>query len=769
MGKLSRRQLLKTGLIGTGALAFNQALASVGDRTLELGGQQVSRTSGRIRSKVASTCLNCYARCGIFGYSSDGMLAKLSGIPGHPNNRGRMCAKGQAGVNLIYDPDRILRPMRRVGARGEGKWEPISWRQAIDEVAVRMRDLAQSGRQSEFVLHSTRDVTAQGFARRFCHAFGSPNALVNTPLGGWNKALAQLMTWGSQHEINDVANTEYMLLFGANPFEAHILRTSFVQRITEGRLTKIAQERVHHGAKMVTFDPRLSQTAGKSDEWFPIRPGTDAAVALAMCNVIMRHGLHDREFLDKWTNYSAEKLQAHLARFTPEFAEAESGVPAADIERIALEFASSKPSTTVSTGGVTKHRNGVYNERAIMLLNAVAGNIDVRGGYCLPRTIKLAEPSPIPPPPSAKSPFAQSAALGVFEGEAGMAEVIESGKARVGLYMCYRANPCYEFPNTKRVQNIFSDEKLMPYIVAIDSYPTETAMMADLILPDAMYLETLELETPPAMDLVPFVSLRQPVVQARGLVRPVEEILIEIAKAIGGETARYFNFQSYSEYLDAEIASVKPLIKAGGMSYLEDHGFWVAPTKPEYQRFKKTGFGTPSGKFEVYSERLAAAGFDPLPTYSPLMDASSLKDNEFTLITHQWNVHTHSRTADSMWLSEIVHDNPLLINADVGERLGLKTGDEVRVTSKTGSLKVKVRLTEGINPKAVAISDSVGHWEYGRVAQAKSFESNMPETEHIWWRSEGKGVHPHSLIADDPDPMGHGQSWMDTTVRIERV
>ena len=136
----------------------------------------------------------------------------LGGNPNHPNNRGRMCAKGHAGLNLLYDPDRILHPMKRVGERGSGKWEKISWDQALDEIAVRMKTLSTAGRQNEFVFLSTRDITTQDFTRRFCHAYGSPSALVNVPLSSWNKACAQMLTWGAPFEISDVTNTQYMLL-----------------------------------------------------------------------------------------------------------------------------------------------------------------------------------------------------------------------------------------------------------------------------------------------------------------------------------------------------------------------------------------------------------------------------------------------------------------------------------------------------------------------------------------------------------------------------
>lgn len=766
MGKINRRDFIRGTAAAVGAITSTWQVSRAAEQ--RVGGGAVSRTSGRPRKVVPTTCLNCYARCGIFGYERDGQLMTVGGNPDHPNNRGRMCAKGHAGINLLYDPDRVLHPLKRVGKRGDGNWQQIGWDEALDELAGRMRRLRAAGQQDRFVFLSTRDITTPDFTRRFCHAFGSPNALVNVPLSGWNKACAQTLTWGAPYEINDVANTQYLLLFGANPFEAHLLRTSFVQRITEGRLNKIEHDKVHHGAKMVTFDPRLSQTAGKSDEWFPIRPGTDGIVALAMANVIMREGLADRGFIDKWCNYPADKLAAHLAQFTPEAAERESGVSAADIRRIAIELATTKPATTVSTGGVSKHENGVQTERAVMLLNAITGNIDVKGGFCLPRRYQLPQPKPEPNIPNSASAFFGHGLLGL-EGEAGLLDAVEHG-TNIDTCILYKANPCYEWPDTSRTTSVFSDERKVPFIVAIDSFMTETAAYADLILPDSIYLEKFEVETPPSFSMVPIVSLRQPVVKPQGTVRSAEDVLIELAQKIGGGMERFFSFDSYRQYVEAQISEIQPLVRAGGMKYLEEKGFWTDPAKAAtYRSYQQTGFATPSGKFEIYSERIARAGSSALPSYNPIRGSQNLKDDEFVLITYQWNVHTHSRTADSMWLSEIVHANPMLINKEVGERLGLKTGDKVRVSGPAGELEIEVRLTQGIHPKTVAISDSTGHWAYGRVAQAKKFKSKYPETECVWWSKEGHGVHPNHVIEHKLDPLGGGQAWMDSKVRIKKA
>lgn len=234
---------------------------------------------------------------------------------------------------------------------------------------------------------------------------------------------------------------------------------------------------------------------------------------------------------------------------------------------------------------------------------------------------------------------------------------------------------------------------------------------------------------------------------------------------------KFFPFDSYRQYIEAQITGIQPLVKAGGFGYLEEKGVWHDPQKkPVYRSYEQNGFATPSGKFEVYSERIAKAGQSALPTYVPVKQTHNLADDEFILITYQWNVHTHGRTADSMWLSEIVHSNPMLINLEVGERLGLKTGDRVRVSSQSGEIETEIRLTQGIHPKTVAMSDSVGHWAYGRIAQAKRFKSKYLETEHIWWgEEEGCGTHPNAIIRHSSDPLGGGEAWMDTRVRIKKA
>ena len=775
MPDFKRRDFLKLGLGASSLLAlegYSSLLGTAEGEELAWGGKQVCRTTGKTRHAIPSTCLNCFARCGILGYVDAGRLVKIEGDPGNPNNQGKICAKGQAGINLEYDVDRILYPLRRIGKRGEGKWERISWEKALQEVADRLKTIRGGGNPDEFAFHSERDITTQSFARRFLDVFGSTSILNHTALGGANKKIARQLTWGADIDINDVAYSEYILNFGANPYEAHILRTAFIQRIASTRSIRMVGEKILNKAKLVTFDSRCSITAGRSDEWIPVMPGTDGIVALAMARVIMNEGLYDNDFITKWCNYPVDKLAQHLQPYTPEVAQKISSVPAPDIRRIAREFATAKPATTISAGGVTEHINGVYTERCIALLSAITGNIDIKGGDCLPRTYQFSQPEPIPlePPRESKLTHPQEFPLAHHMTATNVLSMIKEGRQKISAYMIYQHNPAYFDPECSIHAEILQDEKLIPFFVVIDSYLSESAALADMILPAATYLERLELESPPSFEMVPFISIRQPIVRPLGEAQPFMDILIELARRIGGGMEGYFPFATAEDYWRACISHIAALVKVGGLDYLKEHGVWFDPeAKPNYKSYEKEGFETPSGKFEIYSKILEEKGFNPLPVYEPIPQQQKMKNDQFILITFQENVHTHGYTNNAILLAEITHNNKIWINSDVARARGIKRDDLIEVRSKIGSIKIRAHPTPGIHPMVVAISDSCGHWEYGRIAQAKQFKSEDPLTALLWWEEEGNGIHPNCIIPVSLDPIGGGQAWMDTMVTITKL
>lgn len=780
MFRISRRGFLKLGAAAGAAVAVKGAFGSIAEAMeLKTGGKSVSRKDKQERVGIPSVCLQCVTTCGIIGFVENGRLVKIEGNPEHPNNRGRICAKGQAGINQVYDPDRILYPMKRVGKRGEGKWKRISWDEALNEVAGKLRAVRESGKPEEFFFHYGRNRT-QGFTDRFTKAFGTPSVFNHTAICEASKQVAQELMWGKSLDVNDVVNTKLMINFGCNVYEAHTNHTPFSQRVIDGR--------VENGARLVTFDVRLSNTAARSDEWFPIKPGTDGLVALAMANVIMQEGLYDPKFITEWTNVTPEQLAQHLAQYTPEFAEKESGVPAKDIIRLAREFATTKPATTISYRGACAHHGGAQNERAILMLNAITGNIDVKGGACLPRTGNTkGEPDPKPGEPKAKSgikeywkknfPFA---AHGVNQT---VLPLVKEGVQKCSVYMTYVYNPVYSNPDGDLQASVLLDEKLVPYHVAIDAYMGEATALADIILPDATYLERWDPETTNSYAMVPFVALRQPVIKPLGESRGVRDILYELARRIGGGMEQYFNYGSAEEYCKVAVSGNAGL----DWEELKKKGVWYDKSKkPSYKDYlrelkpedlegtkvdekwgdiykekevekevekeidgqkvkvkekviEKTvigrmfqgkavkGFPTSKLKktsiFEIFSEGLEKAGLGGLPTYMPVPEIQGMKAGELIMTTFKVNVHTQSRTANCKWLTEIAHENPLWIHPDTAASLGLEEGDEVEVKSKVKSMRTKVHLTEGIHPQVVAFAMGMGHTEYGRIAKAQNFSS----------------------------------------------
>jgi thiosulfate reductase/polysulfide reductase chain A len=740
MPRISRRDFIRWGAGGIALLATG--LPVEGNLSALEKGKSVSRTTGRIRKSVPSACMMCPAGCGILGYLEYGKVTRIGGNPLDPNSRGRLCAKGIAGINHLYNPDRIPYPLRRVGKRGDGRWKEISWDEALKEVALRLQALQAEGRQHDFIIRNTWDRSSNDLAGRFASAFGGPTTFHQAILESPNGSSAVQGTTGFEMGIGDVAHSRYILNFGGNPYESHFLYVPFVQRLVDAR--------INLGAKLVTFDVRISQTAGKSDEWLSIIPGTDGMVVLSMAHVIANEDLWDKEFIERWTNTSPSRLLRHLAPYAPKKAEAITGVRASDIQRIAIEFATSKPSFAMAGGGALKHVNGTSNKRSILLLNAMVGNLEAKGGYCFPQGYTLDPPDPKPPKPLLVNPESQNLFLRT-----------QRGAERLGVLMTHMDNPVYKGPASRLISTALLDESRIPFHVSIDPFLNESNIYADLVLPEATYLERWDLLSPPPMERVPYIALRQPIVKPLGKSLSFPDILIELANRIGGGMTRYFRFGKTEHYIEAMINKIPKLVDAGGIDLLMEKGIWVnREVPPPYGSYKQKALKTPSGRFE----------FEPsLPTYSPIPHHQKLGEGQFHLITFQWNVHSYSQTANCKWLMEIVHKNPLWINEESAQRMGLRNGDRVRLTSPLGSLVTPIFITQGIHPRVVALSDNVGRWNFGRIPPGKPFQSEDPETRLLWWGKHGTGVHPNPIIPIQQDPVGEGQGWMDTVIKVEKV
>lgn len=757
MGGIIRRDFLKACLCGVGGFLLEHYFSLYSYAKEILGGRQVHRYTRKFLRGIPTTCELCEARCGVIGFLDGRYLYTIGGNPKHPNSRGRICSRGLAGINIQTDPERIPLPMMRRGKRGSGSWEKITWYKAINEIANRMRTIRTSGKTGELFFHSATEKSL--LAGRFLRAFGNPTVIDDEGLNHLNKAVALRLTWGAETGVPDLGNTRYILNFGSNPFENHEFYVGLIGRLIEARMDKLA--------KLVTLDPRLSKTAGNSDEWIPIRPGTDAVVALAMAHSIMKSELYDQEFLGQWTNIPPRELVQYLSEYTPEMAEKISGVEASEIVRIAREFASAKPATAISGGGLVKHLNGVQNQRCVALLNAITGNIDVQGGYCLPRTYEFEEPDPKPGSSNGERETHHPWTPSSLPAQRAIS-LIKEGVMKCGLYFSYKANPAFANPDKALTDMVLKDENLVPYLVVMDNHMTETAHLADLVLPAKTYLESWGLMSPPSLNMVPFVSLRQPVATGMGRSRSIDEILSPLASQIGEGMEKYFAFDSIEDYLQRIVSKIDGLRKMGGLDYLKEHGVWYDPeAQPEYKAYKKRGFNTPSGKFQIYSGSLDKEGFPALPVYEPIPGHETLR-GEFILVTFNPGLMTQ-RTGNSKWLSEIVHDNPLWINKMVAMEFHIEKGDLVKVTSQLGSFVARAHLTQGIHPQILAIAEGLGHWKYGYIARGRRYKSRDWDTSLLWWAKEWMRVNPNEAIPERSDPIGGGQAWMDTRVSIMKI
>ena len=745
--KMNRRNFLKIGSLGATALSleaqFGGLIPIFGTR-----GRNNSLFSKRLRNGIPSICDLCPAKCGIIGFQDYEWLAAIRGNPAHLNNRGRMCARGIAGINQVYSPDRILKPMMRTGKRGEGKWKDITWKEAYTVIADRLIEIDKTGRQDEFVFQSD-DHHIRGLIRPFLDTFGNATLMPSTLYSDSNMAISHRYTLGEESYVPDAAKSHYFLNFGGNPFETHPQGILFNQRLVDAR--------IRNHARLITLDPRLSNTAGKSDEWIPVNPGTDAIVALAMANVIVERGLHDAEFLGRWSNVGIGELRSHLSQYSPQRASEESGVEADVIERIAVEFAVHQPGIAFAGGGMTEHLNGVENERCVMLLNALVGNIDAEGGICLPRQYLLKDHSPLSTDDFEPSP------IDFFER-------VNSGKKKVDSYFAYRSNPAYEYPDCKQNTSILKDESVMPFNVVMDVVMSETAALADIVLPASTCTESWDIDSVPSHDLIPFVSMARPVIKPCGESKSLNDVFYALSQRVGEKYQRSLNFLSMEGYYKDIATRVPGLTRGDGFNQLKKDGFWHNPdSRPEYNTYRNGGFNTASGKFEIAASRRARrSGMSALPSYVPIREQVTLAEDAFILVPYSVNVMPDD-LANAKWLSEIRHGNRAMINPKTARHLKIKNGDTIEVKSDVGVLTVSAHVSQGVHPSVIAICKGVGHWEYGDVAQARKFDSTDPDTALLWWSEEKTGVNPKFLTAAISDPIGKGAAWMDTKVKIRKV
>ena len=608
---VSRRNFLKLGSgLGLSGTLFTSGagLAATDKRAVDefafkapesflQGGKDYSYLRGKEKKAVPSACWQCVSRCPIIGYTEGGRLTKIEGQPDSIRSLGKVCAKAQAGINQLYDPDRILYPMRRVGKRGEGKWKRISWDEALSELAGRMKSLQDAGEPEKFMFHYGRMKGGTSkLVSDFLAAYGTGTIGNHTSLCEGGKWTAQELTWGGHYDNWDFDKTQYVLNFGSNVFESHTNHISTAQRLIRAM--------VDRGVRLVTFDVRLSNTAAKSTEWVPVLPGTDQAVVLAMCHVIMTEGLYEAglpflDFCKVTDNYAAsydekiDALQQFVKPYTPGWAEGISGVPADKIAMIAREFAIKGPACVISYRGAVAHYNGNETERAIQLLAAITGNIDNPGGRCKAVGANWVYPKMKTPPKSRKldlmDGFAGQVAFPTHHVSNQVFKRIKDGNAgRPEIYLWYCYAPVYANGDCAFNTEVLKDESLLPFTVSVNPFYDESAALADLILPDTTYLERWDCEDMVSPNQIAEYYIRQPLVDPMGESRNFPDVCIDLAKRLKIKLGKK-SIKSMKDFVGKTCKSTKIIKKkAKGLRGMQKRGvFHDKKERPRYYSYRQ--------------------------------------------------------------------------------------------------------------------------------------------------------------------------------------
>lgn len=688
-GKLDRRKFLKLGscslagaLIGT-HFKFLSVFADVA------GGRIPDNFTGNVRSH----CGLCVNKCGLIARVKNGIIRKLDPIPDHPKSRGMLCAKGNAGIQTVYDPDRLKYPMIRSGKRGEGKWHRATWDEALDYIAERMIKIRDKY-GPESVLFSSTEGFQEEFFIMMAEAFGSPNTVRHPTLCLASVNNAMFNTFGTVPHF-DIRNAHYVIFSGANRLES--LLTPDTVDIIE------AQSRGH---RHVVIDPRFTASAAKADQWVPIKPGTDMAFALALIHVLIRENKYDKNFVEKYT-HGFDKLAEHVREYTPEWAALETGIPADTINKICSDFINNLPRSVYYSG-----RRGSWNDndtqfrRAIAIVNSISGAWDREGGLMPPRKIGLGEMLIFPPDdPAAGRIDNLSEEFPLANRKDGVYLTLREHAIKEDPYplkgwLIYKQNPLSSVPNSKRTHEMM---KKMDLIVSIDIIPNDTAWESDVMLPEATYLERDD-PIHSFAGLEPVVGIRQKVIEPMYETRPNLDIMKDLASRL--DLDMYFDF-TIEQWLEAQMEEL-PL----SLDDLRRQGFYSDGKAVQYgkTRAENYRFRTKTGKIEIYSERYAEKGYDPLPTYKR---PRKKPDGHYILLTARCVNYTHSALQNNPWLMNVGFHTQAHVNPEVAKKHGISNGETVILRSPYGEVEIPVLVTDRVHPDCICIPHGFGHTSKG--------------------------------------------------------
>ncbi|MFC1893845.1 molybdopterin-dependent oxidoreductase, partial [Chloroflexota bacterium] len=678
---------------------------------------------------LRSVCQACHCQCGVIVHTDDGRVTKVVGDPNHPMNQGFICVKGQAQPELLYHPDRLKYPLRRAGKKGEGKWERISWDEALDAIAQRLTQVKEKyGPESIAVIHGTGPRTGSISVHMLALPLRTPNLIsVDRHICHTPSVVAETCTIGEGSIMMEVGpdyrNANCIIVWGGNPLASH-----------PPRGMEIVQAKRRRKAKLIVIDPRRTTLASLADLWLQVRPGTDVALALGMLNTIIEEELYDKAFVKQWC-YGFDKLREHVKYYPPERVAEITWISADEIKEAARLYATTKPAVLHHRVAVEHNINSTQTNRAFIILIALTGNLDVKGGNTFgvrpagfghggqhsttDREFEEkrigAKDFPLMSGPDANSPFVH-ASLALQAMQAGKPYPIKA------LY-CAAGNPVVNMQNSKMVWDALKNLEL--HVVA-EFFMTPTAELADYVLPASTWFEKHETADLPRLNYTNYISAGQKAIEPLFECWDDRKIVIELVKRIPWADREFLPWNDVDELNESTV-------KGMGITFgdLLKRGYIVEPVK--YKKYEGKGFNTPSGKVELYSTIFEKHGYDPLPTFqeppeSPVSTPVLFKEYPLILITGgRYISYFHTEGRQIPRLRRLVPDPEIEIHPETAKEANVENGDWIWVETpqiKGERIKLKAKLTSDIHPRIVHAAH--GWWFPERPAPEHGcFDSNI--------------------------------------------
>jgi len=641
---------------------------------------------------VKSCCILCINSCGIDAYVEDGRLVKVEGMKESPINEGELCPRGYALPEYVYSNERLTHPLRKAN----GKWERISWEEALDTIAEKLRQIKDKYGAKALAVYTgslgTENIELAAFAQRFRGVYGTPNLLSVEGNCFRSRIMARQMTFGG-YPIEEPWNSKCVIIYGRNVDNSGPTIGSKIYRaLNEGVIQHL-----------IVADPKKIPMAERGTH-IQLRPGTDTALTLGMLNVIIGEDLYDKEFVEKYC-MGFDKLAEHVRQYTPEKMSEITWVPADDIRKIARIFATNKPACVVpGTATIDQHRNGFQGNRIHAILQAVTGNVDIPGGWAsIPfirlgdlRVTELSDPIGTAEHPLFRRFWGRTSPYGQ---QMLFADAVLKGKPYpIKALICTGGNPAVTLPDSEQIREAM---KALDFMVVSELFMTATAELADIVLPACSFLEKGGVGYVYGVTTcIPWAMLMKKVIEPIGESRPDWKIWTEIGRRMG--YGNFFPWNTEEEVIDFFL---KPSgLTREQLTVEHPEGAYYAEKKYVQGRYY-----TPSGKIELYSETLRENGYDPIPrpiepSKSPVSTPELYRKYPVILTTGaRIPEFTHTQLRQVASLRKRAPDPIAEINPETASAYDISDGDLMSVETTKGRVFMTARTNPGLLPGVVSI------------------------------------------------------------------